>query len=259
MQPRSKMLLSGEEDAYRWGVDWSNRAAAVIPCHDEAAWISGVVRQVRRVLSKVFVVDDGSLDTTADCARGAGAEVVHLRENCGKGAALAVGMNRAAQLGYEWVLTLDGDGQHDAAEASRFFAAVERENVSLVVGNRMGEAGRMPRIRRVTNRLMSGLISAGCGQRLPDTQCGFRLMQLEAWSGLPLRSARFEVESEWLVAWLARGWPVAFVPISTVYRSGASKIHPVADTLRWIIWFLGSRSRLSEARRRRARVCLLRA
>lgn len=242
-------------------MDWARIAGAVIPCRDEAQTIADVVRGVKAVLSKVVVVDDGSSDGTASEAAGAGAEVVRLGVNRGKGAALAVGLARLLEMGYEWGLVLDGDGQHNPAQAPRFFAAVERESARLVVGNRMAEAGQMPWLRLLVNRVMSRLISAGCGQSLPDTQCGFRLVQLGSWQMAGLRAERYQVESEWLVEFLARGWPVAFVPVSAVYKTGASKIHPVVDTVRWLQWLLRSRSRLEEARAqaRQARACKPRA
>ena len=100
----------------------------------------------------------------------------------------------------------------------------------------------MPRIRRFVNRWMSRRLSKAAGAELPDTQCGFRLMNLDAWSHLPIHCDRFEIESEVLLAFLKAGHRVSFVPIRTLYKSEQSKIHPITDTIRWFRWW-GNRER----------------
>jgi hypothetical protein len=84
---------------------------------------------------------------------------------------------------------------------------------------------------------MSRRLSNASGAELPDSQCGFRLMDLEAWSRLPIRCDRFEIESEVLLAFLKAGHRVSFVPIRTVYKSEQSKINPISDTIRWLKWW----------------------
>lgn len=91
-------------------------------------------------------------------------------------------------------------------------------------------------LRRRVNRWMSRRLSERAGRYLPDTQCGFRLIHLETWTALPLKTDHFEVESETLMAFLAAGCRVEFVPISVIRRR-SSHIHPLADTLRWWKWW----------------------
>ena len=95
----------------------------------------------------------------------------------------------------------------------------------------------MPLVRRVVNRWMSKRISTAAGRPLPDTQCGFRLMTLEAWRSLRIQAAHFEIESEVLLAFIAAGYKVEFVPIRVIYKKEQSKIHPVRDTVRWFRWW----------------------
>ena len=208
----------------------------MIPCLDEARGIAGVVRGLAGTVAEVLVVDDGSADGTADVARAAGARVLRNPVSQGKGAALAQGWAAAAASGAEWVLLLDGDGQHDPADAPSLLAAAEA-GADLVVGNRMPGSAAMPWLRRATNRWMSRRISRLAGVEVPDSQCGFRLARLSALLGLRLRTQGFEIESEMTVAFGRAGFRVASVPIRVRYGPERSKISPVRDTLRWFRWY----------------------
>src|SRR5262249_43088303 len=154
-----------------------------------------------------------------EAAARAGAQVIRHPSNQGKGAALASGLRRATEGGLAWALTMDGDGQHAPADIPVFLRAAQQGGAALVVGNRLAEPRGMPRVRRWVNRWMSRQLSRRAGRPLPDSQCGFRLLQLRAWSQLRLETAHFEVESEMLLAFVAAGLPVEFVPIQVIYKS----------------------------------------
>jgi glycosyltransferase involved in cell wall biosynthesis len=217
-------------------MDWKRQCAAVIPCFNEARHIEAIVAEVRGQLPGVIVVDDGSTDDTSRRAQSAGAAVVRHSINGGKGSALRTGWRHARQLGFTWALTMDGDGQHAPGDIPEFFAAAERTSARLVIGNRMGQGRAMPRLRRWTNRWMSHCLSELTGATLPDSQCGFRLAHLETLLKLPLTASRFEIESETLVAFLAAGERVEFVPVEVIYESSRSNINPWRDTWRWLRW-----------------------
>jgi glycosyltransferase involved in cell wall biosynthesis len=185
----------------------------------------------------VLVVDDGSTDDTAGLAQNARAVVVSHGRNLGKGAALRTGLSQALKRGFVWAITLDGDGQHAPEDLSAFRHCAEQTGALLVVGNRMREARSMPWLRRQVNRWMSRQLSRRAGRRLPDTQCGFRLIHLKTWATLPLKTKHFEVESETLMAFLAAGQPVEFVPIRVIRNRRRSRIQPLADSVRWWKWW----------------------
>jgi glycosyltransferase involved in cell wall biosynthesis len=220
-------------------IDWKRHCAAVIPCFNEAGRIAPVVSAVRRHLPRVIVVDDGSSDATRAEAMAAGAAVIRQPENGGKGAALRAGWAHARQMGLTWALSMDGDGQHASADIPKFFACAEKTSVRLIIGNRMGQVGDMPWVRRWANRWMSRCLSNLTGAELPDSQCGFRLVHLESLARLSLSARRFEIESEMLVAFLAARLPVEFVTIQVLYESSRSKICPWRDTWRWLRWWAG--------------------
>lgn len=220
-------------------MDWKRQCAAVIPCFNEAGRIAPVIAGVLRHLPNVIVVDDGSTDATAREAADAGAIVVRRAVNGGKGCALREGWGRARAMGFAWALCLDGDGQHAAGDIPDFFTCAEQTSARLIIGNRMGRAAAMPRVRRWVNFGMSRCLSHLTGSALPDSQCGFRLAHLDTLLRLRLAAHRFVIESEMLVVFLAAGQRVKFVPIQVIYGRGGSKISPLMDALRWMRWCAG--------------------
>jgi glycosyltransferase involved in cell wall biosynthesis len=228
-------------------MNWASQCAAVIPCLNEQAAIGPLVAAVRPLLPTVFVVDDRSADHTAALAQAAGAEVLRHETTRGKGAALRTGWEHARARGFEWALNLDGDGQHSAEDIPAFLQCAERNSVALVVGNRMANAAAMPALRRFVNGWMSRRLSRAAGRVLPDSQCGFRLMNLDAWSALPITATHFEIESDVLLAFIAAGHAVEFVPIRVIYKSERSKIHPLRDAIRWFRWW--SRARRADQKK----------
>ena len=217
-------------------MDWRTACAAVIPCLNEQAAIGTLVEEVRRHVATVFVVDDGSSDRTNRCAADAGAVVIQHAGTRGKGAALQSGWSQAHRQGYSWTITMDGDGQHSPADIPSFFQRCDQTAAPLIVGNRMGQVSEMPLLRRWVNRAMSWRLSRLAGRDLPDSQCGFRLMNLAEWERLPIRTMHFEIESEVLLLFCQAHLKIEFVPIQVIYKQEQSKIHPWRDGVRWLRW-----------------------
>ena len=207
--------------------------AALIPCYFEEKHIRDVATRTRAQLETVLVVDDGSTDQTSDEARAAGVEVIRHEKNQGKGAAIKTGLRElTSRNGVEWVLILDGDGQHLPEEIPHFLNAAG--DAAMIVGNRMSDTRTMPFVRKLTNLTMSGLISAIIGQRVPDSQCGFRMFRRDLASALvDVPSSNFDFESEMLAIAARRGVKIAAATVSTVYGDERSKIHPLRDTVRF--------------------------
>ncbi len=209
----------------------------VIPCHNEAPAIASVVTAAATLRPRlILVVDDGSTDDTALRAHDAGARVIRSATRQGKGSALALGWQACRDAGIEWVLMLDGDGQHNPAEAPALLAMADHRT-PLVIGDRLRRPDSMPRLRRWTNRAMNRCLEAVAGAPLRDSQSGFRLAHLPTLLSLRLRSRRFEIESEMCTAFAWAGHAIAFAPVTARYGAERSKILPLRDTLRWICWF----------------------
>lgn len=156
------------------------RLLVVVPALNEEETIGAVVRDARAQLAcDVVVIDDGSSDRTGVRATSAGATVLRLPYNLGVGGALRTALRYAADQGYNRVVQLDGDGQHDASEAKPLLARLE-DGYDLVVGSRFQAGYELGRSRRVMMRLLSRIVSRRLGGPITDTTSGFRAMGPEA-------------------------------------------------------------------------------
>ena len=221
-----------------------SHTAAVIPAYQDEKHIGEIARRTRERLDHVLVVDDGSTDQTEQCAREAGAEVIVHAQNQGKGEALKTGLAHWLEAGNSssseqkeqitWVVLLDSDGQHLPEEIDNFLlAAASVTQPTFFIGNRMGDVARMPLVRRLVNRYMSKEISRLCGQRIPDTQCGYRMLHRQIIPDMLGGGHRFDYETEALIIASRKGYRIESVPIATVYTDQISKIHPLRDSLRF--------------------------
>ena len=210
------------------------KSIAVIPARNAASTVANVIRGLKDAVPglEVVVVDDGSTDATGERAREAGAAVVRHEVNRGKGAALETGFDAALARGADAVLALDADGQHDPAYAPRLLEALE--NADVVVGSREGDRTGMPWLRRATNDVTTWFVSQLAGQRIQDSQSGFRAIRAAVLRKVRPESRRFEYESEFLIGAARAGFRIGAAPIPTLYNAPGSHIHPFRDTLRFI-------------------------
>ncbi|HEY1169751.1 MAG TPA: glycosyltransferase family 2 protein [Verrucomicrobiae bacterium] len=217
-------------------MNWAQQCIVIIPCFNEEHGLNALLPKLRRFLPNILIVDDGSTDGTALAAGRHGAQVLSSSVNQGKGTAVRQALEHVRRQGYAWTLVMDGDGQHSPEDIPSFFARAESSPVDLVIGNRMDQCENMPFIRRWTNRYLSYCISTLVDQSFPDTQCGFRLIRLDALKGVDLNTTGFEIESEMLAQMALVQRRIDFVPIATIYKDEQSKIHPIRDSLRWYRW-----------------------
>ncbi len=149
----------------------------IVPALNEEDSIAAVVADARRSLgADVVVVDDGSTDATGDAAVAAGATVLTLPYNLGVGGAIRTALRYARETGYDRVLQLDGDGQHEAIEGRRLVECLDQGGFDLVVGSRFAAGYEVGRARRLVMRVLSLIVSRRLGTRVTDTTSGFRAM-----------------------------------------------------------------------------------
>ena len=205
----------------------------VIPAKNEAAAIAAVVTSARSEYpeAEIIVVDDGSIDATADLAEAAGATVVRHPESLGNGAAVKSGA-RAAKG--EILALMDGDGQHDPRELGKLLARLD-EGYQMAVGAR--DSGSHASVGRwFANGLYNEIASRLTGRRVPDLTSGFRAVRASMFKQfLYLLPNGFSYPTTITMAFLRSGYPVCFEPITAAERSGKSHIRPIRDGVRFLV------------------------
>lgn len=201
----------------------------VIPIYNEAPSIAAVVRTARRH-GPVIVVDDGSTDGGAAAAREAGAALLRHPRRRGKGAAIRTGVAHAMARGARRILTLDGDGQHDADEVPLLLEAARQAPRAIIIGDRLRASGAVPAGRRNAHCVAGFFINWLTGTMIRDTQSGFRVYPAELFRDVPLRHGGFVLETEILVTAARAGCPIKEVQVTAIYPQGRrSRFHPLRD------------------------------
>jgi glycosyltransferase involved in cell wall biosynthesis len=150
------------------------RIVVVVPAWNERATIADVVRSVREATGfEVVVVDDGSTDGTAQCARAAGATVLRHPFNVGVGGAVGTGLAHAQRLGAGVVVQVDADGQHDPSAIGALVAAVV-DGADLAIGSRFDAGYTMGWVRRTAIRRFARHVERRLRTAVPDPTSGFR-------------------------------------------------------------------------------------
>jgi glycosyltransferase involved in cell wall biosynthesis len=220
--------------------------AALIPAHNEALHIGAVVQQAIAHVP-VLVVDDGSTDDTGQRAKRAGATVVRQAPNQGKGQALRTGFRRALDEGFEAVVALDGDGQHDPCEIPCFLQAYSSSTADLIIGRRT--FSQMPLVRRVSNTLGTWAFSWAVSQPIPDNQSGYRLIAHRLMAAtLDSHETGFEFEVEMIVRCIELGLKLDWIPIRTIYADEESHIRPWHHLVHFIRITRQARQRIRRTR-----------
>jgi glycosyltransferase involved in cell wall biosynthesis len=209
-------------------------AAVVIPAYNAGRHLASVIPNVAQQVpgERIIVVDDGSTDETARLARDSGVILVSHAVNRGKGGAIGTGAKKALDMGMEYFFTLDADGQHDPAEMPRFARCAADTGAVIVIGNRMEDRRDMPFLRVFANTATSAFVSLRSGQKIPDSQNGYRLHRAEIFQKFTLETTRYDAESEILIK-AARFGRIMSVPVKTIYGDEVSSVNPFIDTARF--------------------------
>ena len=205
--------------------DNNEKFLALLPAYNEEAHLGQVLEAVKQQIPNVLVVDDGSKDRTAEIAREAGVELLSRGYNCGKGQSLKDGYSWALDRGYDAVIMLDSDGQHDPACIKDFIAKFQATHAALIIGAR--DYGEIPLRRRIPNMIGKALFSTAVGQDIPDNQSGYRMLNRALMERmLDSSESGYHFEVEMIAVCIAAGWPIEWVPIPTIYSDEVSKQNP---------------------------------
>ena len=214
----------------------------ILPAYNVAGAIGKTLADIQRVVSQdttIVVVDDGSTDVTAkEIGEFDNVVLLQHRHNLGKGAALKTGFQYGIEREFSHAIVLDADFQHDPNQIPAFMRAMTVWNYDLVVGTRDVSLKSMPADRYLSNKLSSLLLSLIARKRIRDSQCGFRLINLEYLKKLNLLSDHYEIESELLIKFARTNARIGQIPIRTVHSNGSSHIRRGLDSLRFfqMLW-----------------------
>lgn len=221
---------------------------ALLPAYNEAAHLGPVLEEVKKQIDDILVVDDGSRDDTATIARAAGVELLSRGYNLGKGQSLKEGYSWALSHGYDALIMLDSDGQHDPACIQDFIAKFHTTHAPLIIGAR--DYGEIPLRRRIPNMIGKALFSAAVGQNIPDNQSGYRLLDRSLMERmLDSKESGYHFEVEMIAICIAEGWQIEWVRIPTIYGDEKSKQNPLDQIFGFPKMCLQARSLIREKKK----------
>jgi glycosyltransferase involved in cell wall biosynthesis len=201
------------------GFDFSDhKVIVIIPAYNEARFIGSVILKLNQHPIKVLVVDDGSTDETGQIARAAGADVIRLDTNQGKGAALNAGILEASQQDPDAIVIIDADGQHLPGELAQIVKPILENKADIAVGSRyLLNTSNTPSHRKFGHKLLNLITRLFSGVNVSDSQSGYRAFSPKAYRVLKFSSKGFSVESEMQFLASAHGLIVLDVPITIKY------------------------------------------
>ena len=191
----------------------------IVPAFNAEKTLSAVVKGLRECLPKARIlgVNDGSTDGTGALLRFLSDGTIEFSENRGKGAALRAAFAAALETDCRAVLTIDSDGQHDAAFAPSIVSALDQFHIGIGTRDLSGE--QVPRRRRIANLLSSAATRLVSGGAVRDSQSGYRAMRREVLETVHAEGERYEFETDFIIRAAHAGFTITSVPISTIYGS----------------------------------------
>ena len=211
------------------------KICAVVPTYNNAGTLAGVLDGVYKHISDIIVVNDGSTDGTAALLAGSPVPftLVEFEANKGKGAALKAGLLKARELGFDYAVTIDSDGQHFPSDIPAFLDAIARNPGAMIIGSRNIKAENMSRGSIFANHFSNFWFTLQTWIKLPDTQTGFRAYPLAGLPSLAMLTSRYEAELELLVFSAWRGVRLIPIPVKVDYpEDRVSSFRPGADFAR---------------------------
>lgn len=217
-------------------INKKGRFVFIIPCYNHAQKVRDVILETLKLNFPVFVVDDGSTDSTFDEIKGIkGIILLHHKKNKGKGAAIMTGMAEAVKTA-DWVITIDADGQHNPKDAIHLIQAIPNHQRPIVVGMREKMNKKdIPWTSRFGRKFSNFWVLLSGGPAISDSQCGFRIYPLPESMNLGVLSKKFQFEVEILVKANWKKIPVIEAPVSVNYQLDTGRIshfRPVVDFFR---------------------------
>jgi glycosyltransferase involved in cell wall biosynthesis len=215
----------------------------LIPAYDAERSIGPVVRECAALGYPVVVVDDGSRDATAAVVAAqqlGGVTLLTHGRNRGKGGALRTGFRWALDNGFDAVVTVDADGQHDVSATPRLIAAARSGEFGILIASRHSQFRQMAGLRKIWNRIGVWCMRKRTGFEITDSQSGFRYYSRRLLENVQLKSQEYSMEMEVLIKAWKGGFTIGSIPVAARVVDGRSTSHyrPVSDTFSICMTFL---------------------
>lgn len=212
------------------------KVIAVIPCLNEEKFIGDVVAEAARHVDEVIVVDDGSSDNTSGAASAAGATVIrHSRTRQGAGAGTRTGFAAALEHGADIIVTLDGDGQHDASEIPGLVQPIADGEADIVIGSRFLREAKVARYRKFGIDMITWAYNFGHREKIADAQSGYRSHSRKAVEAMQITYPGFGFSIQTLVQARRQGLRIIERPVSCIYTDSGSTLNPVVHGVN-VMW-----------------------
>ncbi len=211
------------------------KCCVIIPTYNNDKTLHKVIDDVLRYTSQLIIVNDGSTDSTSEILKKykSSIQLINFSKNKGKGMALRKGFEKAVQLGYNYAITIDSDGQHFADDIPVFINELEKEEKILLIGSRNMTHDSVPKGSSFGNKFSNFWFWVETGIKLTDTQSGFRLYPLKEINNIKFYTSKFEFEIESIVKVAWRGIQIKNVPIKVLYSDErVSHFRPYKDFAR---------------------------
>ena len=215
-------------------------ACILIPAYNAEKTILDVVRECMEHDLPVVLVDDGSTDDTSGMVAGLPVTLLRHQLNLGKGAALKTGFAWAIASGFDAVVTVDADGQHDVSAIPRLIASAQSGQWDILIASRHSQFEQMAGLRKIWNRIGVWCIWKRTGFEITDSQSGFRYYSREVLKDVSLESSGYALEMEILLKAWKNGFTVGSLPIAARVADGRATSHyrPFKDTVSISMTFL---------------------
>ena len=214
----------------------------LIPAYNAAEYLPELFKRIKKIdkLENVLLINDGSTDQTLEICKKHNIETINLSNNQGKGSALKKGFRAILEKGdIDFFLTVDADLQHDVDYIPSFIKKMDYSKADIVIGNRLHNKANMPKSRIFSNTVTSWLVSKLAGQKVIDSQSGYRLIKTDVLKNINLIYDKYEMESELLIKASREEFKIDAVPIPTIYNGEKSSINVFLDTYRFIKMYTG--------------------
>ncbi len=201
------------------------KVCVLVPTFNNSGTLAGLIRDINFFTRNILVVNDGSTDeSSAILKEFPGIGNISYSPNRGKGYALRQGFRKATELGYEYAISIDSDGQHFAKDLPEFLASLKEHPGSLIIGARNMDQSSVPSKSSFGNRFSNFWFEVETGIRLPDTQSGYRLYPIFRLRNMHFFTPKYEFEIEVIVRAAWKGIPVISLPVSVYYPPPGKRV-----------------------------------